>query len=325
MATITTTETAISMGSAGGLREDLEDMIWELYPDETYCLTNLDRVNATGVYHEWTMDALAAAAANIHIEGDDLASSASSYTAPTRAGNYCQIVRKDFTISGTLEEVKKAGRASEVARQAVKQMRELKNDLEYAIVRNQASSAGGSGTGRSMASMESWMATNEVLATTTSGSTTPGFSSGLVAAPTDGTTTGALTEGVFKTALQNAWTQGGDASVILTGTSQKAAIDAFAGIATKYNNVQGAKQATIIGAADVYVSDVGNHNIILHRHVRSTVVLAIDPQYWAVAFLRQPNMVTLAKTGDAERRMIVAEATLVSRNEKASAKVVSCS
>jgi hypothetical protein len=311
------------VGTAGGLREDLEDVIWDLFADETYCLTNFDKTEATGTYHEWVKDELAAAGANIAVEGDEF--SGASYTAPTRLGNYVQTARKDFLVSGVMEEVKKAGRKSELARIAMKRMRELKNDVEYALVRNAASSAGGSTTGRSSAGMESWIATNSIESTTTASATTTGFSSGTVAAPTDGTTTAAFDETMFKTALNAAWTQGGDARVVLCGTSQKAKLDAFSGVATKYNEIKGANQATIIGAADMYVSDVGNHTVILHRHVRSSVVLCLDPDYWSVAFLRRPKIETLAKTGDAEKRMIVTDFTLVSRNEKASAKVVALS
>lgn len=323
MAALTNTATSIGVGTAGGLREDLEDVIWDLFADETWALTNLDKTEATGTYHEWLKDELAAAGANIAVEGDDFAGAA--YTAPTRLGNYVQTARKDFLVSGVLDEVKKAGRKTEIARIAMKRMREIKNDMEYALVRNQASSAGGSTTGRSSAGMESWIATNEVLSTTTASATTPGFSSGTVAAPTDGTTTAAFAETMLKTAVNSAWSNGGDARVILTNTSQKAALDGFAGIATKYNEVKGSNQATIVGAADVYVSDVGNHTVILHRHVRSSVVLCLDPEYWSIAFLRRPRMETLAKTGDAEKRMIVTDFTLVSRNEKASAKVVALS
>jgi hypothetical protein len=293
-----------------------------LFAEDTYCLTNLEKTSATGTYHEWMLDTLSSAGANIAIEGDDFG--AAAYTAPTRVGNYVQTARKDFLVSGILEEVKKAGRKGEIARIAMKRMREIKNDIEYALVRNQASSAGGSTTGRSSAGMESWLATNEILATTTGGSTTVGFSGGVVAAPTDGSTTGAFTETALRTAVNAAWTQGGDARVVLLGTSQKAALDAFAGVATKYNEVKGATQGTIIGAADVYVSDVGNHTVILHRHVRGGTVLCIDPDYWATAWIRRPQMETLAKSGDAEKRMIVADFTLISRNEKASAKVVNC-
>lgn len=227
-------------------------------------------------------------------------------------------------MTGTLEQVSKAGRAKEAARQAMKQMRELKNDMEYAVVRNQASSAGGSGTARSSASMESWIADNEILATANSSATTPGFASGVVAAPTDGTTTGALTEGALRSAFEAAWTDGGDARIVLVNVSQKAAIDGITGIATRQVDVGRKQTASIIGAASVYVSSYGVHTVVLHRHVRSSVVLCIDPDYWAVAFLRNPFMEKLAKTGDGEKYMMLSEFTLVCRNEKASAKVVAC-
>ena len=44
---------------------------------------------------------------------------------------------------------------------------------------------------------------------------------------------------------------------------------------------------------------------------------------WAVAYLNGRNMVSLplAKTGDSERRQIIAEYALVARNEKASGGV----
>ena len=329
MAILTNTKTTYGLGSTAGAREDLEDTIWDLYPDDTYCLTNLDRTKVANTYHEWMSDSLAAAASNAQIEGDDLQSSGfSSYTNPTRLGNYTQIFRKAFVVSGTGEAVNYAGRKSEIARQAMKQMRELKNDIEYAMVRNQASSAGGAATARTFGSMESWIAStdnsgNGLRATTTASASTAAYSSG-VTAPTDGTTTGALTETKFKEMLSLAWADGGDSSVVLAGTTQKGVIGGFTGVATKYNEIKGAKQATIIGAVDMYVSDVGNHAIILHRHVRSSVVLGIDPSMWAVGFLRSPQMKTLAQTGDGEKRMIIAEATLICRNPNASAKVAAC-
>lgn len=322
MAQVSGTTDTFRIGTGGGIREDLEDKIWDLFADESWALTNLDRVPATGTFHEWEKDVLVAATNAPQIEGNDAAFT--TIQAPTRQGNYTQIFKKHFLVSGTLEAVKKAGRAREAARQTVKQMRELKNDMEYAIVRNAASSGGGSGTGRALASMESWIADNEVLATTTSSATTPGFASGTVAAPTDGSTTGALTEGAFKTMLTSVWSDGGDARVILTNTSQKAAIDGFAGIAAPRTMMNVGSKNAIIGAADIYKSDVGVHTLVLHRHVRTSVVMGIDPEYWAVAFLRNPFMEQLAKTGDGTKYQLISEVTLVCRNEQASGKVVSC-
>ena len=330
MSQISVTTDTYDVGSAGGNREDLEDIIWELEPLDTYCLTNFDRVKADATYHEWLKDTLDAPGANRQIEGDDLQASASTVNSPGRMGNYCQISRKDFLISRTQERVAKAGRKSEVKRQLKKKMRELKNDMEYAIVRNQASSAGGSGTARSLASIESWIPTtdnsgNGVLATSTASASTVGFSSGTVAAPTDGSTTGALSEAKFLEALELAWADGGNASTVLVGSKQKKAIAQFDGIAPPQHNVTGRTKPVLHGDVDVYVTAFGTHNIILHRHVRDSVVLALDPEYWAVAMLDAPFMEKLAKTGDGEKHQLIAEYTLVCRNPDANGKVVACS
>lgn len=326
MTLLTNTTTTYGVGTAGGNREDLEDVIWDLEPLDTYCLTSFDKVKAQATFHEWPKDALVAPASNIGLEGDDFA--AASITQATRVGNYCQIFRKQFLVSGTQEAVKSAGRASDVVRQRKKQMMELKNDMEYAIVRNQASSAGGATTARSSGGMESWIAStdnggNGVRATTSAAASTAAYSSG-VTAPTDGSTTGALTVAALNSALSLAWADGGDPSIILCDSTQKQVIDTFAGIATRFIDVGKAEQATIIGAANVYVSSFGKHTVVMHRHVRASVVMCIDPEYWAIAFLRRPFKEQLAKTGDAEKHMILTEFTLVSRNASASAKVAAC-
>lgn len=323
MAQVTGTTDTYRVGTAGGNREDLEDTIWDLFPDETYCLTNFDKIDANASYHEWLLDTLVAPTTNRQIEGDD--ASFVTIVSPTRVGNFQQISRKTFLVSRTQEKVAKAGRRRESTRQLTKQMRELKNEMEYAIVRNQASSSGGSATARSTASIESWLATNEVLATTTSSATTPGFSSGAVAAPTDGSTTGALTVGALNSALQGAWSSGGQASQILVGPTQKNVIDQFTGVATRFVDVDRAAQASIINAANLYVSSYGRHTVRLHRHVRSNVVLCLDPEMWAISFIDRPFMEELAKTGDGKKYQILTEWGLVSRNEAASAKVVACS
>ena len=328
MAIVVGSTISYGVSTGGGNRESLSDVIYELDPLETYCLTNFDRESAQATYHEWELDSLVAPATNRQIEGD--AEAYTSITSPTRAGNYMQIVAKQFLVSGTQEVVAKAGRKSEVLRQLKKQMRELKNDMEYAIVRNQASSAGGSATARSMGSIESWIPTtdnsgNGVRATTTASASTAAFAAGVVSAPTDGTTTGALPETKFREALQLAWSDGGKDNVILVEPTQKTAISAFSGIATKTTQIPNNKvRAVIQASADFYVSEYGVHQLVLHRHVRSSVVLAIDPEYWALAFLREPFSEEMAKTSDGMKRAIRAEFTLVSRNHNASAKVVAC-
>jgi hypothetical protein len=335
-----TNSIAGSITQATNIREDLEDVIWLLDPMDTWALSNLDRVDCESVNHEWLQDSLAAAAANRQIEGADITHTTA--IPASRRNNWTQISFKEFAVSDTLEAVNKAGRGNERERLGVKLLKELKRDIELAIVGNQGSSGGqggaqgGTGTARSSAGMEAWIgngtttttqneSSNVVTATTASNSaTSPGFASGAVAAPTDGTTTGPLTVGQLQMALNGAWEDGGDPRVILVGAKQKQVIDTFTGVATRMIDSSPTKQATIVAAANMFVSSFGNHMVVLSRYVRASVVLCIDPDYWATAWLRPFNTIPLARTGEAEKRLIRAEWTLVCRNNAASAKVVAC-
>ena len=328
MAQVSGTTTVFSVGTGGGNREDLEDKIWDLFAEDTWAVSNFAHIQANGVFHEWLKDGLAAAASNTALEGND--GTYATLTNPSRVGNYCQITYKSFLVSGTQEVVSKAGRARESARAAMKKMRELKNDMEFDIVRNHASMAGDVASARSSAGMESWIAgagasnpgNTRYTATSTAG-TTPGFLSGLVAAPTDATQV-AASEGIFKSMIMDVWQDGGNPRIILTNVSTKAVVDGFTGIVTRNIDMgrSNPQQAAIIGAANVYVSSAGIHTVVLHRHVRGVTIMAIDPEYWAIAFLRQPFMEELAKTGDARKYQMLAEWTLVCRNHEANGKLV---
>ena len=155
MAQVTGTTQTYGVTSAGGNREDLADKIYDLFPDDTYFLTNLQKTKASSTLHEWLGDTIVAPSSNINREGNE--GEFSSIVSPARYANYTQIFKKEFIVSDTQEKVAKAGRRTEGARQSVKQMRELKNDVEWAMVRNQVASAGGSTTGRSLGSMEAWI------------------------------------------------------------------------------------------------------------------------------------------------------------------------
>jgi hypothetical protein len=336
MAVLANTTLTFGVGSGGGIREDLEDVIWDLFPEDTWAVSNLDKIDASAPTHEWLGQVLATPGTNIAVEGDD--ASFTSLTSPSRYANYCQIMAKTFLVSDTLEATKRAGRGSEVARGAMVKMRELKRDMEYAMTRNQIATAGGATTGRSMAGMETWIsgwlnnaqvdctvtASTNVRSTTTANTcTTPPTTSGAPGtAPTDGTTTAALTITNLNLALQGAWSNGGNPTVILCAANNKTAIDGFTSIATRFVDVDSATQSPIIGAANVYVSDYGRHTVVLHRYMRTSVVLCIDPNYWALAFLRRPMARELARTGDGTKYQIITEASLVARNYQSSAKVV---
>lgn len=302
--------------TGAGIAEDFEDVINNVNPTDTPLYSLAKKKKASGKYHQWQVESLAAAAANKQLEGDD--ASFATLTATTVVGNYVQISRKTVQISGTYDAVKKYGRKSELAHQLVKAGKELRRDMEYALCRNQASDDGSAGTARSSAGFESWIKGNNIKSN--AGQTTPGFSVGIVAAPTDGTATTFL-EADLKLALAAAWADGGDPSVIMMSTTNKARFDTFSGIATKYNEVKGETQASVIAAADLYVSSFGNHKVVLNRYMRDNAVLCIDPDYVSVASLRPIQQEELAKTGDSEKRMMLAEYCLVVDSLDAHSKI----
>src|SRR5258708_31560812 len=94
--------------SAIGNREDLADEIYNISPTDTPFQANIGKVKARAVLHEWQPDALAAAAANAQLEGDDIQSFAA--VIPTsRVNNRYQIAYKNVLGSGTQDAVSKAG------------------------------------------------------------------------------------------------------------------------------------------------------------------------------------------------------------------------
>ena len=114
-----------------GIREDLSNVIHDVSPEETPFYATCKKVSATNTYHEWQPDALRAAGANAHIEGD--ATTAEARTATTRLGNYCQIFKNAVVVPDTDKGLDKAGRASEMAYQVLKIAKEQKLDIEKAL------------------------------------------------------------------------------------------------------------------------------------------------------------------------------------------------
>ena len=302
-----------------GTREDLADVIYNIAPTETPFFSNIDRVSASQVFHEWQTDTLDAAAANRSIEGDD--PTAKTFSASTRVGNYCQISEKTVIVSGTSIASDQAGRANEKSYQVTKRGQEWKRDVEFALTRNQASSAGGAGTARSLASLESWLATNKTSVGTGTAQTTPGYSSGTVAAPTDSTVTGAFTKASIDDVIKKCYDNGGAPDTIMVGTGARVKFSSFSGISTLQTDANMSQDITLIGGVDFYKSNFGILKVVPNRFQRDVTAFVLDMEMFAVAFLRDMQMDELAKTGDSEKAQLLGEYTLVARNEAASGKV----
>lgn len=248
----------------------------------------------------------AANTANAQFQGDDVATfTAASVT--SRLGNRTQIFRKEIIVSATLDAVSKAGRDTETAYQMSKRSREIKIDIESILLMNQAKVTGAAATAPKLASALSWIKTNTShVGTNPTGDGTD--------ARVDGTQR-ALTEAMMSTVLQSIWTNSAeDIDVLMVGGSNKKVISGFAGGATKQVDVMERKT---VATVDVYVGDFHTFRVIPNRFMRARDALFLNYSYWELSWLRPLRQTPLAKTGDAEKRMLIGEGTLVAKNEAA--------
>ena len=296
-------------------REQLEDAIYRIDPEETPILTLAKKngVTAENTKYEWNVSTLQAARDdNALAEGANYGDANPNLV--TRMGNHTQIFHTTIDITKSAARQKTAG-PKEWSRQTSEKAAELKLDMEKTIVSNKPSSAGNATTGaRQLAGLESIISTNVNMGAT---GVTGGWNGSIFAAPTDGTPR-ALTENILKANIQQIWAAGGTPSKLFVPAAQKVVISGFSGGATKYQEVD-AKRLT--AAVDFYVSDFGTHEIIPHRLMRTRTVLNLDPKHIKLAVYRSMETVDQPSQGDYERKVLVTEATLVVNNEKACGKI----
>jgi len=308
-----------------GRREDLSDAIYDITPTKTPFISGIAKTSAEQTNHEWQTDSLDANVdTNQQLEGD-VVGSVTAATATTRLGNTCEIARKAFAVTGTSEVVNKAGRKSELKYQILKNSRALMRDIETSLLANKAKNAGNSTTARVAAGVESWIATNSSRGT--NGDDPAGTGADTA---TDGTQR-ALTESLLKSVLKDCFDAGGDPDTILCSSKHKQTISGFTGNATRQKD---AMDRTLVASIELYQSDFGDLQIFPHRFMEGSSggtpgsirsVLVLQKDMWAFASLRSPAIYDLARTGDAEPRMILAEYTLEARNEAASGIVADLS
>lgn len=304
---------AFNTFTAVGNREDLTNMIYRISPTDTPFMSGIAREPVTNTLHEWQTDALAAVStSNARIQGDT--KSAASLSATTRASNRTQISDKTVAITGTQQVMNHAGTQGEMALQILKAGQEVRRDMEAAMTQNQGIVAGNSTLAPKARSYCAWITTNDSRGANGSDGSSTG------AAATSGTQR-TFTEALMKTVLQLCYTAGGSPDTISANVVNRQKISGFAGNATRMVGAEGGKLYASVG---LYVSDFGSHKVVCNRFQRERDVLIYESDKWAVGFLRPFYDVPLAKTGDADTRLVGAEWTLVARNQASSGIVADC-
>ncbi len=287
-----------------GNREDLTDFIYDISPTATPFMNGVARATAKLTLHEWQTDTLAAAAANQQLEGDD--PSTDVVVATVRLGNRTQISTKTPRVTGTQEVVVSAGRKSEMRYRIFQASRELKRDMEFALLQNGAAVTGNGTTARVLAGLLSWVATNDDFGAGGASPTGDNTDS-----RTDGTQR-AVTEAQLKTVLAAAWEAGGNPDCILVGSFVKQEMSTFGGNATRYI---GAGERRLEASIDLYDSDFGELEIKPDHFSRGRDAWVLETRMWAVAYLRTFRLMDLAKTGDSDHKHLLVEFSLEARSE----------
>lgn len=322
-------------GIGNKAREDLMDIIYNISPTERPFHMLIGRSDADQDAHEWVTDSLAAARSdNKHVDGDDFAAEGQAgqvgtgfvgvqITAGSRIGNHCQISRKDIVTSRRANLVRKAGRKDELGYQIAKAGRELQRDCEAALLANNNAVQGTAAAAGQAASYNSWIRanSNRGAAGADPAALVAGFPTG--AAATDGTLR-AMDESLILDVIGSCYVAGGDIDTILmhplakqkwsqymfgTGTAQGR-------IATPFQDhgKNPTAGATVLGAVDVYVSDFGVIDVIPDRFQRSRDIPIFEAAMFAIAYLDPYQQFDIAKSGDAEKRVLLVDFTLEARN-----------
>ncbi|MFN3169288.1 MAG: DUF5309 domain-containing protein [Hyphomicrobiales bacterium] len=303
-------------------REEFADAIYNIDPEETPLMTLIGKEKVVSTHPEWSTDTLATPVTNnAHLEGDDF--TYDEVTPTARLGNYTTIARKSYLISRTQEKTSKAGPRSELGRERRKKGVELRKDMEASILANQASVAGNDSSARRIGGLAAWLTTNTNRG---SGGADGGFNTGtgLVAAATDGTKR-PFTKAIMDDIILQAYTSGANPKTLMLSPYAKTVFSTFmsdSNVAAFRTHVT-SEQGTLVGAADAYVSDFGKIDVVPNRvmqQVGATVArnaFLVDPEFASVGMFDDIQEVRPAKTGDAEKRVLITEYTLLVKNEKA--------
>jgi hypothetical protein len=279
-------------------REDLSNVIYDISPTETPFLSSITKKGSvSNTLFEWQTDSLAAAAANARVEG--AAAGAADMDDTVRVTNQTQISTKTVDVTGSGEAVDKAGKKSEMAYQLAKASKELKRDMELALLSATASSAGTASAARTTRGASAFITTNTVAVADNAG---------------------VFNDADITDAAEAAWTQGGDPSTLLVGAAAKKLITGMSGRASQTQSVVDDNKS-VYNSVDVYVSDFGTFNVVLDRYLPANTALMLDHDMWSVDYLRDFQTVDIAKDGDSDKKMLVVEYGLRCGNEAANAKI----
>ena len=303
--------------NARGNREDLSNAIYNIDPFDTPVMSMIKRRNVKNRGFDWQTENLPIVDGNnAQVEGFILQNSASTPT--VRLTNVTQISKRDASVSGSQEEVDAAGKGSEMAHQMALVSKVLKSDMEFITCSRQGRVDGDdtTPTARKTESLPHWIA-RAVDKNSVAGTTVAGVVTGIPVAAGDawaavaGGSQVTITEVMMNDAMQAAYVNGASPTKWIVPPGPRRTISTFTGRSTSQVLVG---KTEVVSTVDIISTDFGRITILPSRWLPPDLGLLLDPDYAAMAFFRAFRQYLLARTGDAETRMIVAEWGIEMRN-----------
>lgn len=282
------------------VKESILDLITQISPTENYFLSNLQRSTGNDEFHLVPRDTLRTPALAAAVEGADPTYDGND---PTNLLNMMHIISVGFNVTDSESAVARYGSPEDrIAYETEKALKDWGDFAEYALVRSTIIT-GNNSTARQMRGLKNSLS----LTTSQSGVS--------------------LSESMFNTYLQNVWTQGANVDMVAAPMTIKRRISGFnANGGTKFYNQDDKR---LVAPVEIYESDASSKPIQLRAHRYVTVAadtnndfIGIEMARFATAWLREPKVRPLAKTGDAENRQVVGEFTLEARNQYAGFQAV---
>lgn len=303
-------------------REDLSNAIYNIDPFDTPVMSAARRRNAKNRQFDWQTENLPTVDENnAQVEGFELDRQASQPT--IRLSNVTQISKRDATVSGSQEASDAAGKGSEMGHQMALKSKVLKSDMEKIGSGRQARNDGDDATARRTEAIAHYIARgrdrNNVQGNAVVGKVDS------VTAPLPLTATAAfdavpageqiaVDEVMLGNAMERAYNNGANPSLWIVPPAIKRTVSTFKGRDTTQVLVG---KTEVVATVDIIATDFGRIKVIPSRWLATDTALLVDPNYLAWAFFRNFRQVPLARIGDAETRMILAEWGIEMRNPMA--------
>lgn len=277
------------------VKESVLDLITQISPTENYFTSNLQRATSNDEFHLVPRDTLRTPALVAAVEGADPTYDGND---PTLLLNMQHIISVGFNVTDTEGAVARYGSPEDrIAYETDKALKDWGDFAEFALVRSTIIT-GNNSTARQMRGLKSSLS----IVTAQSGVS--------------------LSEKIVTDYLQSVWTLGANIDLIAAPMTLKRRMSGFnANGATKFYNQDDKR---LVAPIEIYESDASNKPIklIAHRYITVAAdtnfdLVGIEMSHFATAWLREPKVRPLAKTGDAENRQVIGEFTLEARNQNA--------